>query len=273
MFKKLSGIIGTTFKLGFGGNAIQHHVDGVAIRNNDDDANMNLVVARPQGTNKDLHASTFSDVKERAVLIEFSFNGASPPAGGTNTGKYGICHTSDGSFNAGEIYHDDGADLNLVAPYKMMVLMTKVAVSGTVSLIDEGLYIAESASAPYSWTLKGDGTPVYTGVERVTMIDIPAASVGNVDATTAIPEGAYISKVITKILTGFDAGTLAVKIHGSSDLTVQATTENDALTVGTYETGNYEEVTSSYAGVPRVTIATATSGAAKVFVHWVTPFV
>jgi hypothetical protein len=273
MWKKLTGIIGSTLELGFAGNAIQHHADGIAIRNNADDANKNLVVARPQGTNKDLHASTFADTKERVILIEWSFDGGTPPTPGDHTGQYGLCHTSGGSYNAGEVWFDDGAAVTLVTPYKMLVLMTKVSVAGTVNLIDEGLYIAQSGSAPYSWTLKGDGTPNYTGVERIIMIDIPAATAGNYDATTAIPEDARITKVITKIITPFDAGTLTVLVHGSSDLTVQTTAENDTATAGTYETGDYEEVTSSFAGPPRVTIVTAASGAAEVYVHYTVPLV
>jgi hypothetical protein len=273
MFKKLSGIVGSVFKIGLTGNAIANHTDGLAVRNSADDANKNLVVARPQGSNKDLHAAPFADVKERVVLVEFSFNGGTPPSGGTNSGKYGMCHTSGGSYNAGELYYDDGSDLNLVTPYKMQVVMTKVAVAGTVNLIDEGLYIAESASAPYSWTLKGDGTPVYTGVERVIEIPVTAAA-GNFDASTAVPEGARITRVSTKVSTAFDgSATIAVLIHGSSDLTVQTTSENSPGSAGTYETGDYEDVSSTYAGPPRVTLGGSPSvGAAKVYVHYATPF-
>jgi hypothetical protein len=272
MFKKLNGIIGSVFKIGFAGHAIQEHTDGLAIRNNAADADANLVVARPQGTNKDTHATTFADLKERAILVEFGFDGGTPPAAGTNTGMYGFCHTSGGTWNAGELAYDDGVTLAAVIPYKMMVLMTKVAVVGTVNLIDEGLYIAESASAPYSWTLKGDGTPSYTGVERV--IEIPVTSTaGNYDATSAVPENARITRVAVVIDTPYDAGTtFAVMVHGSSDLTVQTTTESDPETAGTYETGNYEEVTSTYSGPPRVTVATGGSGAARVYVHYALPF-
>jgi hypothetical protein len=274
MFKKLNGIIGSFFKIGFNGHAIQEHTDGLAIRNNAVDADANLVVARPQGTNKDTHAATFADVKERATLVEFGFDGGSPPAAGTNTGKYGFCHTSGGTWNAGELAYDDGVTLAAVIPYKMMVLMTKVSVAGTVNLIDEGIYIAESAAAPYSWILKGDGTPNYTGVERVIAIPVTSTA-GNFDATTAVPENGVITRVSVKVTTPYDNdSTITVLIHGSvGDLTVQATTENNAEVADTYETGNYEVVTADQAGPPRVTLAVGGSGAATVYVHWALPYV
>ena len=102
----------------------------------------------------DTKAPRLLDVKRLCPLIEFAFDGAAAPAAGTNTGKYGFCHTTGGSYVAGTIYYDDGATLTAITHSKGMRLVTAVAAAGTVTLINDAVYVAETGTAPFTWTLK-----------------------------------------------------------------------------------------------------------------------
>lgn len=273
LYDKIAGTTSETLQIGLTGNVIKNHTDGLAVRNEADDANKNLVVARPQGANADTHAAPYLDVKERVLLVEFSFDGGSPPAPGVNTGKYGICHTSGGSYNAGAIYLDDGVALTAVTINKSHLLLTTTAVTGTVSLIANGIYIAQAAAAPYSWTLKGDGTPTSTGVQKAVKVTVGSAA-GNFDSTTSIPSGAKILRVLTDVQTLYDgAATIEVRINGATPLTVQATTENRPNKVGLYANTPFSDVGAANAGVVRVVLGgTPTVGAAEVVVEYYESF-
>jgi len=269
LIDKIAGTSSETFQVGLSGNQIKNDTDGLAVRNEADNANKNLVVARPQGSSQDVHAATYLDTKERALLIEFSFAGGTPPSPGANTGKYGFCHTSGGSYNAGAVYLDNGVSLETVPVYKMQMLLSTAAVIGTVNLIALGCYVATTASAPYGWSLRGDGSGTSTGVAKAIKVTV-SATAGNFDSTTTIPEGAKIMRVFTDVKTAYDGGaTIAVKINGSSPLTVQATTENKPSKINLYANTPFSDVSASNAGVVRVTLGgSPTVGAAEVVVEY-----
>ena len=273
MFQKLRGIIGTMFQLGIGGPQLKQNTDGIEFRNAADGAPVNAIVARPQGAAANTHASTMLDVKERAILIQLSFDGASAPAAGTNSGNYGFCHTAGGSFNAGEIYFDSGTALTQVAVYKMQCIETTSSISGSVSLMANGHYIAQTGSAPYTWTAKGDGATVYTGMVKWAKLDINATA-GNFDTTTTVPTGSKIMAVITNVTAAYDAGaTIAVSINGSTPITVQATSENNPLAVESYKNEPLTTIGGTNTGVVRAVLGgSPTVGAAEVLVGYVETF-
>jgi hypothetical protein len=273
LYDKIVGTSSETFQVGLVGNVLKNHTDGLAVRDENDTVNKNLVVARPQGANADTHAAPYLDVKERVLLTEFSFDGGSPPAPGTNTGQYGICHTSGGAYNAGAIYLDDGAALTEVTVNKGHLLMSTSAVSGTVSLIANGIYIAQAATAPYSWTLKGDGTASTTGLQKAVKIPVTSTA-GTFDSTTSIPSGAKILRVYSDVKTAYDGGaTLEVSINGSTPLVVQATSDNRPNKVGLYANTPFSDVGATNAGLVRVTLGGApTTGSADVVVEYYDTF-
>jgi hypothetical protein len=269
MFKKLRGVIGTLFKIGVSASApqLKNNSNVLEIRDGSDSDFGIVRVARPAG---DLQAaSTFRDVKERTVLIEFSFDGASAPSAGTNSGKYGFVHTTGGSYSAGQVVYDNGTSIETVSIYKMQTVHTTTSISGTVSLIGNGIYIAQSGSAPYSWTLKGDGTPSNTGVER--HISIAVGTDATTDSTTSIPSGAVVQDVVLDVDTAYDAGTtIQVAVNGSSPLEVMATTDNNAEETNQFSVEQVSNVSASNAGTVRVTITgTPAAGASVVIVKYV----
>lgn len=279
VFKKLAGIVGDTFKLGIGdlAHALVDHTDGVKITANDGTTAANAVVARPQGTNKDTHASTYLDVKERVIDLEFSFSGGTPPT--PAAGLYGICHTSGGGFSAGSIYLSTGAIIattDIIPMYKMMMATPRSTVTGTVSMEADALYIAESGSAPYTWTKK---SPSAADVGDILTIKVSFgwANMGtNVDSTASIPDTASVvrsSVVVTTLFSGGSNPAATVLSHGGAgDDTLQSTTDNNLKKANQYDVDDIIPIVATHGGPVRVTLTgTATAGAGYALVQYTTP--
>lgn len=263
LWHAIYGTMRSFFQIGGpSGPGLKRSSGELQVRNNIDNAFANLQVAR---ATVDVHAATYLDVKERIFLIEFSFDGASPPTPGTNTGKYGICHTDGGSYSAGAIYLDTGAILADVVVYKRSVLMTTTTVTGTVSLVANGVYIAQSSVAPHAWTLKGDGSPASVGLVRSVQVNFTTASASS---TTNIPTGSTVLRVYTNVASAFDTGTIAVKV---GSLVVQSTDLNDPTTPGLYFNDSMASISSG--DVVNVTISGGPiSGAGSAVVEFVSSF-
>lgn len=279
VFKKIKGIIGDIFMLGIesAAHGIKDNTDGVAIVQNDETTLANAVVARPQGANQDTHAATYLDLKERVIDIEWSFNGAAAPAPGTNTGKYGLCHTSGGGYSAGNIYLDDGVALTLIPMYHMMAASPRSVITGTVSMIADGMYLAEGSAAPWNWTLKGDGTVTYTGIVQAIELSFGFADFpGTKSSTATIPTNAKVIRSIVKVATAFTAGalpTVAVDIDGPvTDTALRSTTDQNLKAARQYDV--VDEITCADGGPVRLTLASGgavLAGAATCLVEYVTP--
>lgn len=269
VFNNVIGTMKSLFHIGGPqGNAIKNVTDGLAVRDKDDAAYQNISIKQASGS-VDVHAINWLDLRDANVLIQFSFDGSSAPAAGTNTGMYGMCHTSGGTYTAGQVYYDDGSQLRATKIHVGTRITTGSAISGTISMIANGVYAAHSASAPYSWTLKGDGMGGGTGLVKSVEIDIDTSA--SKSSTSAIPAGAEIIAVRTKITTEYDNNaTIAVIVDGSSDLTIQPTDENDPLVANMY-ISEVEDgaVTASTEGPVTVNISNSPStGAGKVIVDF-----
>lgn len=265
LFKSLAGVIGSFFQVGGpSGPGIARSSAKLQIKNAANDTLANLEVGRASA---DTDASAYLDLKERVLLIEFSFDGGSPPSAGANTGKYGFCHTTGGAFTNGRIYYDTGTAFVSITPYKGSTLFTTSAVTGgTVSLQANGAYVASAAAAPYSWTLKGDGAPASTGLVQSIKVAITTADGAS---TTSLPIGTRVMRVYTNILTPYDAGATIEVLVGA--VSVQSTAQNDATIAGIYENDPLFDVAT--AGVINVDIsATPGSGSAEVIVEYIVTF-
>ena len=234
IFQNIKGIMGSLFQIGGpSGNQLKNQADGLAVRNSTDNAHQNLSVKQASGGSPS-HAVNWQDFRDGSPLIQFSFDGASAPAAGSNAGAYGMCHTSGGSYSAGQVYYDNGTTLAPVKTYIGMSITTGSAISGTVSMNANGVYVAHSSAVPFTWTLKGDGAPNLTGFARQIRLALDTSA--SKSSTTPIPAGSKVSSVSTEIETAYDNGaTIQVIVDGAvSDLTIQSTTENDPSTTGVY---------------------------------------
>lgn len=273
-YEKLRGITGDIFQLGSVDGAQLKTNSGVVEARNNDDSGMALL----RGSGIPLTSSTLDDIPDlldlrgRVADIEFSFDGSSAPAAGANTGKFGFCHTSGGSYTAGDVIYDDGTSLIVLPSNVATHLTTRAAVSGTISLIANGLYARQGAT----WVLKGDGTPVYTGVELAIEVSYDFNDVGTpVSSTTSVPDGARVTRVTNDVETAFDdnSTTLQVDIDGTSDETVMVTGDSKLKAANLYSVPQHTEITSTTEGPVKLTISsgTPTAGSGKVIVHYVTP--
>lgn len=274
IYDNKNGVMGDGFQVGGpSGNMAKNVNDGLAARSSDDDAYVNMSV-KPASGNSDNHALTWRDHRDGDPLIQFSFDGSSPPSPGDHTGAYGFCHTSGGAYSAGQIYYDTGAAIVTVKVFVGMKIATGSAVTGTVSLNANGIYVAHSGSAPFTWTLKGDGAPAMSGISR--MIKLAIDTSAEKLSTTAIPAGSTILDVSTDIRTPYDNdATIAVIIDGAvSDLTLQSTSENDPGVAALYISEPLNPlVDADSEGLVKVTITNAPStGSGYVLINYTTDF-
>jgi hypothetical protein len=281
LFSKIKGIIGNIFTLGIGSDAhaLADHTDGVAVTDNSGMVGANIVIARPHGASQDIHGATYLDVKERVVDIEFAFDGDTYTPG-SNEGKYGICHTSGGSCTAGAIYLEVSAALTPIPMYKMMMACSRMTFSGTVGMVEDGIYLSESASAPYGWTLKGDAGPSGTGQVKTISLPFSYADIGSpVSSSATVPAGAKVYKSTVRVSTAFTGGaapTCLVEIHGTSvDTTIQDTSDNN-LAMPTppnyFDNSDVLDIPPGEGGPVRVTLGgTAAFGVGEVEVMYALP--
>lgn len=159
--KNLTGVYGNEFQFGADGPKLVKETDGLAFTSASGATALPFLTPQADGTVENA-AVNYRDLRDHAMLIEFAFAGATPPDPGDNTGKYGICHTAGGDYAAGEVYHDDGTALRKVSIATGLRITTNGnPVIGTVDLDANAIYVAESATAPYNWTLK---LGAFTGV-------------------------------------------------------------------------------------------------------------
>ncbi len=206
----------------------------------------------------------------QAKVIQFSFDGASAPAAGTNTGKFGFCHTTGGSYTNNDVVYDDGVSLIKLPRESCKLIVTTDAVSGTVSLNADGIYGWEGSA----YVLKGDGAQTDTGFLKSIKVDYDFED-STVSSTTTIPVGAVITKVINMVNTIFNNGapTLLVQLDGTNDTTIMDTDESDLLTAAHYHKDELFSVASDYNGVIKLTVTPdgSSAGAGSVIVYYTTP--
>lgn len=206
---------------------------------------------------------TLYDILSNGALIEFSFAGASAPDPGDNTTKFGFCHTTGDDFTAGDVVYDDGTEL-IVAPFALRIATT-AAITGTISLIANGIYYKESGS----WTGKGDGSG--SGIGMVKIIEVPIVfGSTNVNATTPIPDGARILRQHVRIDTPFNgtAPTVALSVQGSSPVTTLATTDSNLKVANQYTSHTVIPIGSTAAGLPRASVTSDSSSAGAGVAIW-----
>jgi hypothetical protein len=170
---------------------------------------------------------TLLDLMGNLAVIEFAFDGATPPDAGDNTAKFGFVHTTGGGFTAGQVVYDTGTALLLLPTEVAKHLTTALTVTGTISLINNGLYSLDNGS----WILKGDGNATSEGTLRVVEVAYSHADTTK-SSTTAIPTGARIVRVSNNVMISFAGGTgartLQVVIDGATiDTEILAVADSD----------------------------------------------
>ena len=263
----LSDLKGTMLAIlrvgGATGVAVKHNAGVMEVRSAGDAGFATLrALALETGANLN-DVVTLYDILSNGALIEFSFAGASAPDPGDNTTKFGFCHTTGDDFTAGDVVYDDGTEL-ILAPFALRIATTS-AITGTVSLIANGIYYKESGA----WTGKGDGSG--SGVGMVKIIEVPFVfGSTNVNATTPIPDGARLLRQHVRVDTPFNgtAPTVALSIQGSTPLTTLTTTESNLKFANQYTSHTVIPIGSTSAGLPRAAVTSDSSSAGAGVAIW-----
>jgi len=210
---------------------------------------------------------TLLDLQARVPNIEYSFDGDSAPSAGSNSGKFGICHTDGSSYNAGNVVYDTGSTLILIPTEVVRTVTTSSAVSGTLSMNANGLYAWQGGT----WILKGDGAPAQTGILRT--IDVPTSTNATYDSTTSVPSGARVVRTAYVVETAYTASTTAVvSIAGTTPQELLGTNDSKLSNVGEYDNDAVFNIDSSSEGLVHVAITgTPAAGAGRVIVFYATP--
>lgn len=269
LMTNILGTLSQLFKIGGkSGIAIKNNSGVAEIKNAGDSAFATLRAAQVGASPNLSDVVTYLDAAGMNANIEFAFAGASAPSAGANTGKFGFCHTSGGSYTAGDVVYDDGTALIKINTVKK--LTTTSAITGTISLIANGSYAKEGSS----FVLKGDGSGTSTGMVQAIELAYTFGST-TVDSTTNVPNGARVVRVENVVGTAFNgtSPTVAVTVNGSTPVTIMATTESDLTTVNQYESLAITDIAAANEGKARLTVSggSATTGAGKVLVFYVIP--
>lgn len=269
LFKKIKGTIENFFHIGSStGPALKNNSNVLEVRNAGDTDFAKLRALAIQTSPGINDVPTLLDTLGK--IIQFDFDGASAPAAGTNTGKFGFCHTTGGSYTANDVVYDDGAALIKLPRESCKILLTTTAITGTVSLNLNGVY-GWSGTA---YVLKGDGSATDTGFLKTIKIDFTKDST-TVDSTTSIPDGAFVikvSKVGGAAMTAFNgtAPTAAVTVNGSSPVTIMATGDNNLKDTNQYDVEDIVPIGATGTGVVRVTVTadSSTTGVGQIVVFY-----
>ena len=288
IFKKLNGTISSWFQLGIGAasHGIKDQTLGVQACLVNGGSQSNFLSAQHDGSATVVAADSvvpnFLDLQQRDCVIAQGFDGTTGPVGAT-VGDYMICHTTGGAYTAGHIYIADTAISGIAIPmYKMQSVCNRVAFSGTVSMISNGFYTATTGSAPFGWTLFGDGTTGAAGEVRLITVpfgfaDFTFPTDATKDSTTAIASGAIVTKASVKINTAFMIvavpfdGQIKASVLGTPTSILAYTDSNLAYGAGNQFDSDFD-VPISAGGVVRLTLhcltAVPTVGAGVVNVEY-----
>jgi hypothetical protein len=149
-FHNFFGTMKTYFQVGGPGGSRLRSNSGLEVRNNTGSNYTTLRADRIQDTNTINDIPTLLDLQARIADIEFSFDGVSPPSPGDNTSKFGFCHTTGGSYTAGQIVYDNGAILIVIPTDLVKSITSRDLIEGDTNILADSLYILEGGS----WTLK-----------------------------------------------------------------------------------------------------------------------
>jgi len=199
-YMNLHGTSQESFQVGLSGVILLNDSENLKLVKDDGTTLANVTIAEPTAQN---HASTRKFSRERCVKIDFGFDGGSAPAAGSNTDKYGLCHTSGGAYTAGVLYFDDGTSLVAITHDDSRLAVNRAgAISGTVSMLDDHLYIYDITTD--AWTAVGPFDESSLGAVKAVKVD---ATTSTSSSSVSIPSGSIVMKASLDVTTSYPVGT------------------------------------------------------------------
>ncbi len=250
IWKDLLGTVNSYFKVGFSGFRLKNNSGAAEIKNTGD---TDWAVLRAKniasgGAVNDV--ATLLDLQGRLADIEFSF-GTTDPSAGSNTGKFGFCRTDSTSYSAGDIVYDTGSAIVEIPSNVCKALVTRTAITGTISLDSYSLYENQGGT----WTKIGGGSTGDGDIKVVKTAFTYSNQGSNVDSSESIPEGKVlqIRCVVTTAFNG-SSPTIGVTANGSTPKTLMTTSQNLPGTTGDYQVDDTVDIASVNSGALRVAV-------------------
>lgn len=209
-----------------------------------------------EGLAQKRHAVDLIDLQSKVVLVEYAFDGASPPSPAANTYKFGICLKTGGSYTAAQIIYDDGSDL-IPIPFALVRTIackaSNLSVSGgAFSLAANSIYFLEGGA----WTLKG-GLSAAAGMLKI--MRIPFAHNSKTPVSTAtLSASDYIQQISVVITTAFNSTSSISIACGAQTLLTRSAEYNGLMSANQYDEEGLIDMTAS--GAVGITI-TSSAGA------------
>jgi len=225
------------------------------------------------GANDDNTLIPLRDLKDFCPEIEFGFAGGSAPSPGDNTGEYGICMATGGSYTVGNIVYDSGSALRIVPTEvirKLTIGSTTIPMSDGTTFLANHFYVKNAAG---TWVAKGDG---HTTGSKLT-IKIPFDYEDTAVSSTMEISGytdAQVTETVVVVTTAFNGSSPTIAVSLNSNTTVMGTSAVDLTTVGQYRSNEiFDVIADDDEGTVNLAITPSTSsaGAGYVLLTFVDP--
>lgn len=269
--KRIIGTIEQEWQIGLEGIKFKNESDIEAGLYLDDGATLApILIGEPS---KQSHAATRKYVRERVIRLSWNFDGGDVGTGtnpGDNTGFYGVCHTSGGSYNAKQVYYDNGSSFEAISHEEGRIgINTGGDFSGTgLSMSEDHIYLWDSEGS--AWITIGPIAASAEGALKSVVVTVGTAATA--DSTNNVPSGSIVHRAELKITTVYPVGATISLGSPTSAAKYMATDENKPQKDDHFIVDQMQDISASE--VLRATIGNSpASGAGKAIVVFSTPLV
>jgi hypothetical protein len=258
--KNIKGITGESFDIG--GITLYEDNNQLGVINSSGSSYTPILGGRIPSSSSYNNIPNLIDLYGLIPLIEFSFDGNTPPATGSYLNKFGICYTTGGDYTSNDVYFDNGN--TFLKAYSLKHIVTSVEIKeGDVELEENTIYSNQSGV----WTPKGSagkGTPQ--------IIHVPYSYQSSTfKSESRVPASSFVINVTNKIEEVFNGSGANLSIYISGSIINNLATTDNLLEENQYE--HEDIIFNSSEGVVTVEVFPSGSvyGSGSVFVQYVIP--
>ena len=262
LWSKIAGTIESVFQLGLGGPKIKNASGAVEARNSADNAYVVVRGADPVGNNDLTTRKWVETIATPTIVTALADCSVALPASSGIEHFIVVSVTGSGAV-VGDLLYDDASTVTIISAAARMIVTTVALVGGSINM---------AADSPYIWDTNGStwvaaGPSGVSGAIREIRFNVALAT--PTDSATSIPANAVVTETTLDVGTGYTGGTtISIGKAGGSATLLQATTDNLATVVGTYQSMQNVDWGAGSAAV-RVTIVGGPAvGVAKCIVKY-----
>jgi hypothetical protein len=273
LFKKMKGIIGSSFKIGLAGPQLKDDSGSIAARNEDDTAYVEVKGLAGTTENSFITKKQFETAAYAGIVGRQADTSVSIP---NNTASKGLVVVSTPGSGAvlGDLLYDDGSGtgtMEILPKLNGRTIFVTVALTGGNAEFDPDStyqWDDDASSGSAQWVKIGDIGSL-TGPVRA--IRFPIALTTPVDSSALIPANARIISAKVEITTPYDSGTTITVGTVASPTAFQVATDNNPQAADAYEVEQDTSIGGSDAEVRVAITNTPAAGAGIVTVLYTNP--